>query len=375
MAFNGMTLTTLGVDLQTKIQAGTTAAFTKIKLGDGTLPVGGTLEALTDLVSPKLIVNIESVTSQGDGTWRVRGTLTNTGLATGFFVREVGLFATDPDEGEILYSVANAGSECDYLPAGGGAVVVEQVIDIVVAISSSATVTATINEPAVFVSLALFNEHVNDTSIHKNNQFQIYTTPGTHTFVAPVDGYYDILVVGAGAGGGGAKYTSNVAVSGSGGGGGYARKRVYLNKSETITVTVGAGGTPGTNTPTIGGNGGTSSFGAHCSATGGIGGSQANGTAGSGVTNGLGGRGGYGTGGDINGNGWGGRADSVDHQGSSAFGPPGGASILSGGALPADNAPGNNGVLGEGGSGADAWGVGAAYAGGRGGDGVVGIWW
>ncbi|MDT8901820.1 hypothetical protein [Anaeroselena agilis] len=162
MAFNGMTLTTLGVDLQTKIQAGTTAAFTKIKLGDGTLPVGGTLEALTDLVSPKLIVNIESVTSLGDGTWRVRGTLTNTGLATGFFVREVGLFATDPDEGEILYSVANAGSECDYLPAGGGAVVVEQVVDIVVAISSSATVTATINEGAVLVSLELFNEHSNN---------------------------------------------------------------------------------------------------------------------------------------------------------------------------------------------------------------------
>ncbi|MDR7865173.1 MAG: phage tail protein [Sporomusaceae bacterium] len=158
MAFNGMTMTTKGVTLQTKVQAGATLAFTKIKLGDGTLPVGGTLEALTDLVSPKLVVNIESVTSLEDGTWRVRGTLTNTGLVTGFFVREVGLFGTDPDDGEVLYSVANAGSQCDYLPAGGGAVVVEQVVDIVVAISSSATVTATINEAAVFVSLATMLE-------------------------------------------------------------------------------------------------------------------------------------------------------------------------------------------------------------------------
>lgn len=164
MAFNGLTLTTKGINLLTKVLAGATMTFTKIKIGDGTLASGSSLEALADLVDPKLVVPIESVASLGDGTWRVRGTLTNTGLASGFFVREVGLFATDPDVGEILYAVANAGSECDYLPAGGGSVAVEQVISLVVAVSNAANVTTIINEANVFISKATFNDHVDGTS-------------------------------------------------------------------------------------------------------------------------------------------------------------------------------------------------------------------
>ncbi|MBP2655421.1 MAG: glycerophosphoryl diester phosphodiesterase [Firmicutes bacterium] len=162
MAFNGMTITAQGANLQTKIQAGATLTFTRIKIGDGVLAAVSSLEALTDLIDPLLVVQIESVASLGDGTYRVRGTLTNSSVATGFFVREIGVYATDPDDGEILYSIANAGSECDYLPAGGGSVVVEQVLDIVTAVGNASSVTATINEGAVLVSLASFTEHVED---------------------------------------------------------------------------------------------------------------------------------------------------------------------------------------------------------------------
>jgi len=159
LAFDGLTMTTKGINLQTKVQAGTTLNFTKIKVGDGVLSSGITLASLTDLVESKLEVEIESVTSLGDGTYRVRGTLTNANVTTGFFLREVGVFATDPDDGEILYSVANAGDECDYLPAGGGSVVVEQVVDIITAVGSASSVTATINEGSVLLSKATFTEH------------------------------------------------------------------------------------------------------------------------------------------------------------------------------------------------------------------------
>jgi len=159
LAFDGMTMTTKGINLQTKVQAGATLNFTKIKVGDGVLSSGTTLASLTDLVESKLTVEIESVTSLGDGTYRVRGTLTNASVTTGFFLREVGVFATDPDDGEILYSVANAGDECDYLPAGGGSVVVEQVVDIITAVGSASSVTATIDEDSVLLSKATFTEH------------------------------------------------------------------------------------------------------------------------------------------------------------------------------------------------------------------------
>ncbi len=437
MAFNGMTMTTKGVTLQTKVQAGATLSFTKIKLGDGTLPTGGTLEALTDLVSPKLIVNIESVTSLGDGTWRVRGTLTNTGLAAGFFVREVGLFGTDPDDGEVLYSVANAGSQCDYLPAGGGAVVVEQVVDIVVAISSSTTVTATIDEAAVFVSLSTYNEHLEKAhhlwqastayavgdivyTVAANSSFkffqctvagtsganeptwpavgstvvdgtvtwqsrrlgnhvpynrQMYTTTGTPTFTAPVSGLYKVTVIGGGGGGGGVNVSGSVgAYAGGGGAGGLAIKHVFLAAGDNVTVTVGGGGAGG-NGLEAGYQGGTSSFGSHCSATGGGGGNYANSSSTT-SDNAPGGNGGIGSSGDINGYGGTGQAGIPDNMttGSSGYGGPGGASYLSSG--PGINVTGTpaNSILGAGGMGAVKFGAGTA-AGGAGGAGVVIVEW
>lgn len=145
MAFSGMVLTTKGVTLLAKVQAGATLTFTKMKVGDGNLVAPATLEGLNDLISPKLIVNIGSVTVPSAGLCRVRGNLNNTGVVAGFFVREIGVFATDPDLGEILYSVANAGNECDYLPAEGGAVTIEQVLDVILSVGSAATVTAVID--------------------------------------------------------------------------------------------------------------------------------------------------------------------------------------------------------------------------------------
>jgi len=160
MAFNGMTLTVRGRSLQAKVQAGATLTFTKTKVGDGSLPPGGSLEPLNDLIGPKLVVPIQDVSVIGDGTCRVRGVLTNTDLATGFFVREIGVFATDPDLGEILYAIANAGDECDYLPAGGGAVAIEHVLDIVISVGNAANVTAVINESAVLATKADLSAHV-----------------------------------------------------------------------------------------------------------------------------------------------------------------------------------------------------------------------
>jgi len=165
LAFTGLTVTTQGANLQTKVQAGTTMSFSKIKVGDGTVSSSTTLSSFTALVDSQLEVEIESVTSMGDGTYRVRGTLTNSSVTTGFFLREIGLFATDPDDGDIMYAYANSGDECDYLPAGGGSVVVESVIDLITAVGSASSVTATIDEDSVLVSLKTFNTHVEASPI------------------------------------------------------------------------------------------------------------------------------------------------------------------------------------------------------------------
>jgi hypothetical protein len=111
----------------------------------------------------------------------------------------------------------------------------------------------------------------------------------------------EVEVQAGGGGGAGVAATAagQAAVGGGGGGGGYSRKFIPASSiTGTVTVTVGgggAGGAAGTNNGTAGSS---SSFGSHCSATGGDGGtSQA---PGSGASSSTGGAGGTGSSGDLN---------------------------------------------------------------------------
>jgi len=115
--FGVMKITNLGMDLYTKIQTGSLIQFTKIQSGDGVLPGGTNIEELTALISPKFDVSIESFQVDTENhNVRIKGTKTNDGLLEGNFSREIGLFAIDPDIGEILYAYANAGEYPDYIP-------------------------------------------------------------------------------------------------------------------------------------------------------------------------------------------------------------------------------------------------------------------
>ena len=129
--FNGMTLTTAGLQLEAKAQTGTQLAFTRIAMGDGELTAGQSLAALTGLIHWKMDLPITSLAVIGTGTARMTVVLQNAEIDPGFFAREMGVYATDPDAGEILYAVANAGASCDYIPAGGGADIVELVMEVV----------------------------------------------------------------------------------------------------------------------------------------------------------------------------------------------------------------------------------------------------
>jgi hypothetical protein len=75
----------------------------------------------------------------------VGGDYSSTNVTTSFWSRELGLYADDPDEGEILFGYRNTGEYAEHIPEQGGANVITKSVDFTTAISGSINVTAVID--------------------------------------------------------------------------------------------------------------------------------------------------------------------------------------------------------------------------------------
>ena len=106
LAFQSFILTQLGRLLLAKVQTGETLTFTKVSLGSGVRTTEN-LEELTDLISHRQDFGISTVEDMGNGTARVQAAVTNVATSVSYYVTEAGLYADDPDLGEILGSLAN----------------------------------------------------------------------------------------------------------------------------------------------------------------------------------------------------------------------------------------------------------------------------
>lgn len=192
---------------------------------------------------------------------------------------------------------------------------------------------------------------------------QILSATGTANFTVPA-GVYElwVWVWGAGGAGGGGHPGPVVGRIGSdgGAGGGLAIKKIAVTPGQVISYTIGAGGTKGGVGPTNGTAGGSSSFGAYCSATGGAGGNW---------NSGAGSNGGTGTGGDFNFSGA--RGGGVQNITQWVLGGNGGGAPLGGAGGTWDN----KGVAPGGGGGGAASGDGQANTGGDGADGMIIVRW
>ena len=148
---NGLTITNKGRVLQAKAQTGVELHFTKIQIGDGTL--SGQLPGdMTALISVKMILDIIRLNILPNGKALVGGYFSNFGLATGFYFKELGVFAQDPDVGEILYCYGNADTAAEYVPADSGGDVFEKYISAITIVGNASSVTATIDESLVYAT-------------------------------------------------------------------------------------------------------------------------------------------------------------------------------------------------------------------------------
>ncbi|MCM3632923.1 hypothetical protein [Paenibacillus camelliae] len=93
------------------------------------------------------------------GKYTVGAYLSSNNVTTGFYFREWGVFAQDPDLGEILYCYGNVGAGAEYIAAGGGSDAVEKQLDAITIIGNAANVSAVLDESLVFPSRREFEEH------------------------------------------------------------------------------------------------------------------------------------------------------------------------------------------------------------------------
>ena len=116
--------------------------FTRIVMGDGYMPSSQVPEHMTAVVSPKATMEITKCEVTGNGAAVVGGRYDNSEQSQDFEWRELGLYAKDPDLGEILYSYGNTGESAETIPAGGGATAIEKLIDVVTYVGNDVNVTA-----------------------------------------------------------------------------------------------------------------------------------------------------------------------------------------------------------------------------------------
>ena len=134
-------ITAYGEKLEAKVRTGlTTIVFTKLAMGDGEYT--GDLRDLTSLVNEKQRFGISSITVSDASTVRLRTVIDNNRINTGYYIKEIGVYATDPDEGEILYSVIQGmDGKLDYQPSESEFDKATMTLDIFVKTVSAKTAT------------------------------------------------------------------------------------------------------------------------------------------------------------------------------------------------------------------------------------------
>lgn len=167
----GYKLTNKGNALQIKVEAGKCKLdITKLKLGSGT--ASGDIVNLTDLVKVEQTVPISKIEVIDDYTCRITGLVTNQGLNKTYYIREIGLYAQDPDDGEILYLVA-VDKNPDVMPADNYQMIISQEFNIDVVVSNVDSVNVT-SQPVHLVTSDEVDEKIEEHNTSANPHENIF---------------------------------------------------------------------------------------------------------------------------------------------------------------------------------------------------------
>lgn len=162
-------ITVKGKNLLAKIVAAKIPlTLSYIGLGDG---LQEETEEVISLANEIMKKEIESCKyNEKEGQYYIRRVFTNAELEEGFYIREVGIYAIDPDEGEILYAYTNAGETgVDYFAPGKGKVIVKEIIEMATKFGNAENITVMIDQSIALVTEQEFEDYKNLNKIDIEN--------------------------------------------------------------------------------------------------------------------------------------------------------------------------------------------------------------
>lgn len=163
-------ITNAGVELIKNTMSGETIVITAVKSGTGKVSVD-VLAKQTEVVDEKQNGTIQSIKNKGNAI-SVSVLFENSGLAKGYTMNQIGIYAKTSDQTEILFAISqdNAGKE---IPSESSMPYYSLVSNFNFSFSNDLSITSAV-EPLGYVTLEAFEEHKNDISNpHKVTKKQV----------------------------------------------------------------------------------------------------------------------------------------------------------------------------------------------------------
>ena len=149
--FNKLIITNKGQALMSKIIAGSgNIEFTKVS-ASSSIYTESQILALTSLANVKQTVAISKITRTNNVSVQIEAAMENSKLTAGYNMNSIGLYAKDPDDGEILYAVASVSTSDKgaYMPPFNGLTASGAYFKLVTTVSNSNNVSLEVDQAAV----------------------------------------------------------------------------------------------------------------------------------------------------------------------------------------------------------------------------------
>lgn len=177
-------LTNYGRELIARSQAtGKKLQYIKLVTGDGQLD-NQNIDTMTSVLAPKLECPFTSGGEfVGDGQFRIEFAVGNSTVNSGFFARELGVYANlegESDSAARLIAYSNGGNYASYIPSKETPIN-SKVFSLDVVIGNSTNVTVK-KIDAAYLTRGALDSHNRDTSAHTNITDQIKAILGSATW-------------------------------------------------------------------------------------------------------------------------------------------------------------------------------------------------